>query len=141
MSKELQRLQETGRESLEASLAYFWESFGKAYLIQSHHYMMFNLTLGCTPVRMAEFKHDFDGAITKILRVWGVREAVIPELVRRLAPADLGRKTAAQRKADPHVTSNKFSPGLVRRVPTTLMEHVLGVKAMVEEQRRQLGLL
>lgn len=136
----MQRLQETGNESLEASLTYFWETFGKAYLLQSHNYMMFNLNLGCTPVSMEDFKHDFDGSVRKLLRVWGVREAVVPELVRRLAPADLGRMTEAQRKADPHVTSNKFSPGLVRRVPTTLMESVPGVKELVKQQRRELGL-
>ena len=66
-----------------------------------------------------------------------VREAVIPTLVRRLAAADLGRKTEAQRKADPHVTSNKFSPGLVKRVPTTLMQ-MPDVRAMVEAQREEL---
>ena len=95
--------------------------------------------LESTPVAMEDFKSDFDGSIRKLLRVWGVRDAVVPELVRRLASADLSRMTAAQRKADPHVTSNKFSPGLVKRVPTTLMEKVPGVKPMVERQRKELG--
>lgn len=134
----MQKLQETGRESLESSLSYFWETFGKAYLEQSHAYMMFNLDLGCAPVRMRDFRHDFDGSIAKILHTWGIKSDVVPTLVKRLEGADLGRRTEAQRKADPHVTSNKFSAGLVKAVPVALLR-MKEVREMVELQRKELG--
>ncbi len=134
----MQKLQASGRESLGASLRLFWDEFGRAYLVQSHEYMLLNLGLGCTPVKMEDLKRDFDGSMRSVLRAWGVREAAVPPLVARLSGADLGRKTEAQRRADPHVTANKFSPGLVRGVVDGLME-MDDVRRMVEAHRQELG--
>ena len=135
----MQRIQHLAHhESLEKSILYFWNTFGKAYLIQSHEYMVLNLNRGCVGVKMENFKTKFDGSIEHILRVWGVKEQTIPLLLRRLESADLSRKTQRQRESDPHVTSNKFSKQLVREV-VDVLNGMQEVQEMMEVHRKELG--
>ena len=60
------------------------------------------------------------------------------ELVRRLAKADLSRKDESARKADAHVTANKFSKELVQGVHDGL-SRMTDVMLMVSKQRSELG--
>ena len=135
----MQQLQHyAATESLERSLVFFWNEFGKAYLIQSHEYMVMNLERGCIGIKMEQLKTDYDGSIEKILKVWGMKEQTIPLLVQRLENADLSRKSQQDREADPHVTSNKFSKQLVSEV-VQILNGMKDVKDMIEEHRVELG--
>jgi len=102
--------------TLNQSLAMFWNEFGKGYLIQSHEYMSYNLKLGCQPVTMEAFRANYTAAAEKIMVQYNIRREVIPLLLSRLAGADLSQKTVAEQRADKHVTSNKFSGDLLRKV-------------------------
>lgn len=57
---------------------------------------MLNLGMGCTPIRMEALTNDFDAALAHMLSSWRISAAVQPALVRRLAKADLARKSAAE---------------------------------------------
>ena len=57
---------------------------------------MLNLGMGCTPIRMEALTNDFDAARAHMLSSWRISAAVQPALVRRLAKADLARKSAAE---------------------------------------------
>ena len=133
----MQKLQDPNR-TLTESIQFFWDEFGKEYLIQSHEYMFENLNLGCTGITMEGLKKDFDGNIGHLLHVWGIKPATIPLLVKRLEDADLSRKTQDERNSDPHVTSNKFSKDLVKQV-ITLLENNVEIKKMVKQHRMDLG--
>ena len=135
----MQQLQHyAATESLERSLVFFWNEFGKAYLVQSHEYMVMNLDRGCIGIKMEELKTDYDGNMEKILKVWGMKEQTIPLLVQRLENAELSRKSQQDRAADPHVTSNKFSKQLVLDV-VDILNGMKEVKDMVEAHRVELG--
>ena len=125
--------------SLQQSLDFFWQTFGRGYLVQSHEYSMMNLDLGCVPVKMEWFKEDYSGTVQRILRAYGISEAVIPSLSRRItSDADASLKTEEQRKADAHFTANKFSARLIREINERLaaMEEV---QVMVTRHRSELG--
>lgn len=124
--------------SLQQSLDLFWELFGKGYLIQSHEYIMMNLQLGCVPVKMEQFSSNYTLATALVLKSFGIRDAVIPELTKRLSSGDLSLKSEAERKADAHFTANKFSSSLVEQVKVQLML-MPEVSSMVKLHRSQLG--
>jgi hypothetical protein len=128
--------------SLPASLELFWDQFGKAYLEQSHAYMVLNRDVyGCYPVTMENFSSDFNATLAAVLTTWGVRKEVVGELVGRVAAKsdmNFGAKTEEQRKADPHVTANKFSKGLVKEVVAGL-QAMPEVAALVQAHRAELG--
>ena len=133
-------MQELGnpKKTLQESILFFWNTFGRDYLIQSHEYMVENLRLGCVPMKMEGLKKDFDGHIGHLLHVFGVRAEIIPELVKRLASADLSRKTLEQRQADPHVTANKFSKILYNEM-IEIFNSMEEVQKMVRVHRKELG--
>ena len=124
---------------LSQSVALFWTTFGRAYLLQSHEYMLMNLRLGCVPIKMEAFRSNFSAPVVHILRTYGVSEVAIPGILQRVASADLSAKSAAQRQIDAHVTANKFSAGLVAEVREILMLQMPEVAAMVVQQRLELG--
>eukprot|EP00939_MAST-03C_sp_MAST-3C-sp1_P003664 g3664.t1 len=128
----------SSERTVEESVAYFWNSFGKDYLDQSHEYTMENMKRGCEGIKMEDLRSDFDGRMTAILRTFGVKESAIPELIGRLASADLSRRTRRERDSDPHVTKNKFSESLVEAVGAGL-RGIEEVRTAVERQRRELG--
>jgi len=137
----MQKLIQISRnESLTESLKYFWNHFGKEYLIQSHEYMMMNLNRGCVGIKMEDLKRNYDENIHKLLDVWGVKKEIIPILIKRLESSDLSRKTKTQKESDPHITSNKFSKQLVSNV-VRILENMAEVKQMLEEHRIELGYL
>lgn len=126
--------------TLDQSVLLFWTTFGQAYLIQSHEYMTMNINLGCVPIKMEAFRTNFSEPVVQILRVFGVREGAMGQLLTRVADADLGGKTEAQRRRDAHVTGNKFSAGLVVDVRQALLHLEGGAAAvLMEQQRRELG--
>ena len=125
-------------DTLKESLEYFWNEFGREYLVQSHEYMYENLKVGCVGIKMEDLKTNFDMNIAKMLKVWGIQPSVIPKLVQNLANADLSRKTQEQRNADPHITSNKFSKQLVKNV-VDLLNNMEEVQTMMRQHRIELG--
>lgn len=124
--------------SLQASLDVFWDEFGRDYLVQSHEYLTLNLAEGCVPVRMEAFASGFDANVRAVLDAWAVKPAAAAVLVERLGRADFSRRTEQERKADPHLTANKFPKALVAEMDRRLLADA-AVGAMVEEQRRALG--
>lgn len=124
--------------TLQGSLSLFWNQFGKDYLIQSHEYMMFNIRLGCTPIKMEDFKTNFTEAAERIFRVYGVADGALPVLLNRVVSSDMSSKSEAQRRADAHVTDNKFSSELIQEVKVRLMQ-MSEVFSMVTLHRSELG--
>ena len=125
--------------TLAQSLELFWTTFGRGYLLQSHEYMMMNMELGCTPIRMEAFRTNFTDTVVQILRAYGISESAIPTILERVSSADLSAKSEAQRQSDAHVTANKFSAELVAQVKTVLLQEMPEVAAMVAQHRRKLG--
>jgi hypothetical protein len=124
--------------SLGESVHLFWTLFGKGYLIQSHEYMIMNMQLGCTPIKMESFKKNYTDSILKILHVYDINPKAIPHLLEKLSTSDVSLKTEVEQKADAHVTANKFSSKFV----TAVKEHLMGmeeVNTMVELHRKELG--
>jgi hypothetical protein len=124
--------------TLSESLSLFWNGFGRDYLMQSHEYLVYNLKLGCKPVTMEAFKANYSEAVKQIMVHYNVRSEVIPLLLSRLSGADLSRKTEEQKKADKHVTANKFSPALLAGVKEFLHSDP-EVSELVRQQRIELG--
>eukprot|EP00656_Telonema_subtile_P025138 TRINITY_DN27243_c0_g1_i2.p1 TRINITY_DN27243_c0_g1~~TRINITY_DN27243_c0_g1_i2.p1 ORF type:complete len:578 (+),score=151.67 TRINITY_DN27243_c0_g1_i2:117-1850(+) len=125
--------------TLNASLQLYWNTFGRAYLVQSGEYMHLNGAVhNCTMVKMEAFKEDFDHTARAVLGAWEVTDpAVVRQLLPRMRKHDLGRKSRKELAVDPHVTGNKFDSELVKAVPAVLMS-MPEVAAMVREQREQL---
>ena len=133
----MQALQNTSI-SLQDSIELFWSEFGKAYLKQSHNYMLMNLNLGCLPVEMELFKTNFTHAVYTVLHAYGISERAIPHLIERLGgSADMSRKSEMQKKADAHVTANKFSAALVAEVDERF-RNTRAIADVIEEQRTAL---
>jgi hypothetical protein len=124
--------------SIQQSVEKFWRLFGKGYLLQSHDFMMLNLELGCVPIKMESFSSNFSSTVVQILQVYGVNDAAVSMLVKRLSSSDVSSKTVEERKRDAHVTDNKFSLSFVQEVKSQLM-NMPEVRAMVDSQRIQLG--
>lgn len=124
--------------TLQDSLEIFWNTFGRDYLVQSHEYTMMNIGLGCTPIRMESFKANFTVTIDLILQTYGLKQEVIPLLIERLRSADESTRSEAERRADAHITDNKYSLGFLKEVKDKLM-NTGGVREMVETQRRDLN--
>jgi hypothetical protein len=101
--------------------------------------MVMNIQLGCVPIKMEAFRSNFSDPVVQILRTYGVSEAAIPTILQRVASADLGSKSEAQRRLDAHVTANKFSPELVEEVKHILLQRVDGVADMIDRHRQELG--
>jgi len=134
----MQRLQ-VAPGGVEGSVALFWETFGRDYLVQSHAYMALNLALGCKPVRMEGFAKDFDGTLDRALRAWGIVPGARRELVARLGrTADVGRMSEAQRASDPHLSATKFSPAFLTNVSSALLR-LPGLRELAAAQRKELG--
>ena len=125
--------------TLQQSVQLFWDTCGHDYLLQSHEYMVMNIQLGCVPIKMEAFRSNFSDPVVQILRTYGVSEAAIPTILQRVASADLGSKSEAQRRVDAHVTANKFSPELVEEVKQILLQRVDGVADMIDRHRQELG--
>jgi hypothetical protein len=124
--------------SLLESIELFWSLFGKAYLIQSHDYMMMNIQLGCVPIKMEAFTHNYTQTMREILQVYGIHSRAIPTLLQKFKSSDNSLKTESQQKADAHVTANKFSGELIKNVNLHLMQ-IDEVKDMVLAHREELG--
>ena len=124
--------------TLQQSLDLFWSSFGKAYLEQSHEYTMMNIHLGCTPVKMEDFKSTYNDTLARLLRVYGVNQEVIPALVERLASADESSKSPEELRHDAHFTSNKFSVSFIREVKERLWG-MPSVKDLIVSQKGELS--
>ncbi len=125
--------------TLQDSLDLFWQQLGQAYLVQSHKYLMMNLVLGCAPIHMESFKNNFIDTLRQVLTVYGINEAAQGPLVERISSsADVGRQTEQQRRADSHLTANKFDPALVREMDHRLMD-MSPVRNMVTTQRKELA--
>lgn len=124
--------------SLEESVMLFWMTFGKAYLIQSHEFMMMNIRLGCTAVKMESFKQNYNATISKILQSYGIHPRAASRLLSKLSSSDVSAKSADEQKADAHVTDNKFSSGLVSAVKEHLLS-MADVREMISVHKIELG--
>jgi len=125
--------------SLDESVRYYWDDFGKGSLFEGHSYSMFNLQHGCTPIPMEDFIRQFDEASKRLLRIWGVQSRAIPALVERMGSRiDLNRKSKSFQNLDPHVTTNKFSPGFAKRVEVSLMK-IPEAQELIQRFRLELG--
>lgn len=123
--------------TLQQSLDYFWNQFGKGYLEQSHEYIMMNLKVGCIPIRMESFKSHYNDTTKELLEIYGVSSTVIPELIRRLSSADESIKSPEDLLRDAHFTSNKFSDGFVSEVKVRLTR-MPEVQEVVSVQRLEM---
>ena len=101
---------------LNASLALYWELFGRDYLRQSHEYNALNAEQGCIMLAFEEFSRDFDTACRRLLGAWGVPESAQDELIPLLRRHDVsdkaieGDSTAEAAAArDPHVSATQYS--------------------------------
>ena len=61
--------------SLSQSLQRFWETFGSAFLRQSHEYYLLNRRQGCTEIRFEDFRRRYRQTVAALLEAWGVRGA------------------------------------------------------------------
>lgn len=84
------------RTTLEDSLGFFWDAFGRAYLSVSANFTLDNLRRGCIPIQMSRLQQNFDAEMERLLLAFGIAKHARSELVTRLASADISRKTAAQ---------------------------------------------
>jgi hypothetical protein len=116
----------------------FWLEFGGAYLNQSHEYSVENMRLGCVAIKMEDFKSNFRETVAAVLRVYGVAEGAIPELVYRMRGADGSVKSLEERRQDAHFTAERFSPEFVAEVSRRLMQ-MPDVFRLVNQQRLELG--
>jgi len=124
--------------SLQQSLDFYWSEFGKEYLIESHEYIMQNLKLGCTAIRMEDLKSNFSVAMRKMFDAYGINQAAQQILLDRLSKQDTLYMSADTLKKSSHFTANKFSKKFLDEMNRRLLE-MPEVKLLADRQSRELG--
>jgi len=124
--------------TLQQSLDFFWNEFGKEYLVESHIYTMQNLKHGCTRIKMEAIKSDFNGAMGELFDAYGINQHAQRILLARLSKQDTSTMSATRLQKDSHFTANKFSKKLVDEILSRLLD-MPEVKLLVEQQRIELG--
>jgi len=88
---------------------------------------------------MERFSADFEDAVADILRYWRISPQASEALVETIASgADVSRRSEQEKRVNPHITCNKFSPGLSKAITSLLLENP-EVAEMVAHQRKELG--
>ncbi len=124
--------------TLYESIDQYWKLFGKAYLVQSHDFMIENLKLGCTGIYMESFKNNFNASLVNLFNAFHINTKVHEVLITRLAKSDGSRKSEIEKAIDPHFTSSKFKKDFVKDVNSILMG-MSDVRDMIEQQRIDLS--
>jgi len=105
---------------------------------QSHDYIMFNKNIGCTGIKMEEFHQNFNGTVSKILNIYGIRKEVHGEMISSLsASSDSSQMNESRRNANPHLTSIKFSKEFIDEISARLMD-MQDVSTLISKQRKEL---
>jgi len=124
----------------ESSVSYYWERFGKDYLIRSHQSYLNDDDRGCVEIKFEELGENYDLTIRKLLNVFNVKSTAIEPLVELLKRHDRSNPSEEMNKIlekDIHVSSKKFSGEFKTRVAEFIMEELDDGKAgkLIESMR------
>ena len=118
------------------AVEYFLDSFGLAYLDQSHDYLVQNLDAGCTPIRFEDLVQDFNSTMDKWFDAWAVpSEGPLRDALRTAVASN---DPAAQTADNHHVTSAVFARELKQGIARAILKKS-EVAAIVKKQRLELG--
>ncbi len=123
----------------EASVALFWDKYGRAYLESPHVEYRDNDANGCFALPFEGLIRDFNGTAAGMLSVFGADPAVVPALLGRLARHDRSALSNAQLASNAHVASARFEP-FTDAVAAQLVA-IPAVAAAVAAQRAEMGSL
>lgn len=124
--------------TLNESIHLFWNEFGKDYLIQSHEYNLFNLKLGCNPIKMEDIKLNYNQTMIQLLKYYHFNNNSIHILLNKLILSDISKKSLKQQQINKHITSNKFNNIFIENL-TNILLNITDVYNLIQLYRKELN--
>ena len=122
----------------DGGVEWMWRSFAKESMEETQRHLVKSLARPECKAHMVSFDKmatDFDGQMELWFDAWAIPAAVRPTLLRVAQRHDLGRKTAAQRAADHHVSGSSLTSAQKKLLRRAFLRN----KDVMEVMSRQAG--